>query len=60
MLLRQSKPFGIVSHALGQHEAGGDVVVRLNILYCNFLLIMNQVLFHHSYKSMFYQLCNAI
>ena len=40
-LLRQSKPFGIVSHARGRHEAGGEVVVRLNILDYNFLLIKN-------------------
>ena len=43
MLLRKSRPFGIVSHAQGRHEAGGEVVVRLNILDCNFLLIKNQV-----------------
>ena len=41
MLLRQSEPFGIVSHARGRHEAGGEVVVRLNILDYNFLLIKN-------------------
>ena len=28
MLLRQSKPFGIISHTQRQCEAGGEVVVR--------------------------------
>ena len=39
MLLRQLKPFGIISHAQGRYEARGEVVFRLNILHYNFLLI---------------------